>query len=230
MNEENRKKGFKRYGIYILALVVVLIVSLLAVSYSYLSFLDTSTSTSSTLIGTTECLDVTPSYEGVATLTNKYPLTDDAAVAGKVTPITLTIKNNCTGGNPIPYSVIFTSLDNGSKYIGDGNVKIKITKTIGDTTTNPKDTGLLNTMTKLASSKTTYGLLDSRLKADTKLTSYTTKTPYVVEGSQEIKPNETIIYKIYLWVNDPGSEDNTTQDKNFASVTSIVVNNPESLT
>lgn len=233
MKEEKVKKN-KSYMFYLIIMISVLIISGLTVSYAYYNVINANANkTSSTVTGKTECVSITLSDNGAVGLTYNYPISDTYAV-DHVTPVKVTIKNTCPAGqSDIDYSVLLTSLSDSatsSTYIGDANIKTKINKTVGsNAATTIKSPGLLTSLTALGSTKTTYTLLMQKLNANTSTnaTAFPNKKPYVVD-SGKISSNQTIVYDTYLWINYDAA--NTTQNKQFKSIMSVVVNNPETLT
>ncbi len=229
MEENKPNKGIKSYIYYIVILVVVLIITIVTFSYAYFDAVDKENDSATVNIGgKTACISVTLNGEPVKSLTYNYPITDDFAVGEtpNVTPIEVTIKNTCTDGEAIDYSVILTALSNGdNNYISPENIKIKVSKENSSENNDFINTQLLNGVSKLNENSTTKNLLEKKLNEFDGGTYETyTKNFYVIDTGK-IEANATITYKTYLWISYEATTD--IQAKKFDSIVSVVVNNPE---
>ncbi len=239
MKEDNKKGNVKSYIYYIIILVVVLIISTVSVAYAYVSLLNNEEKeANASITGKTDCINIQLEPAGsVPGLTYNYPITDDFATTGdKVKPVTITLKNICTeAGKSVDYTVALSTLSStatASTTIPDSSIKIKAVKNTGTDTTIINSQILSgNGVKKITNAKTTYNLLNDKLNADNNAKAYTIRNHYVIE-SGKLASNSSVTYKVYLWIDyDEGNEDNNaTQGKNFASVLSAVINNPETFT
>lgn len=226
------KKNIKTSIYYVIILVLVLLISAVTVSYAYINVVSESNNSANTTVsGKTECVNI--SLENVDSttysLTYNYPITDTFA-ASNVKPIKVKITNSCAAGqSAIDYTVVLTTLaDKASSdtYIPASKIKVKVDKQIGSNNkANMITTSLLNKVKLLPDNSTTKTILNNKL-ADKKFTE-TYYEHYVLEKGQ-IASNTSITYETYLWIDyNEGNENESTQGKNFKTIISVVVNNPE---
>lgn len=228
MAEEVKRNGNKSYIFYVVVLITVLMILGITVSYAFINVMDsTHTSTTTTVGGKTECININLSETAVTSLQYNYPISDTFA-ASNITPVKIVLNNTCSGQNPINYSLIMTNLTNSSAtYIPASKIKIRVTKS--GATADLIGAKLLNGLTTLKSTTTTYTYLMDKLNATGSVTAGYTKTPYVIESST-LASGASVTYSAYLWIDHgEGGTNNSTSNQTFKSIFSIVVNNPETL-
>lgn len=218
------------YLVYAIVLVVILIVATFAITYAYFNVSTSKSSTLSNVTATMECIDIAYSETGTISLDYNYPITDTFALAN-ITPVTVTVTNNCTSNSAaIPYTLAITSLSNSSGYLSDSAIRMNVTRKVGSASeTTLKSTNYLNTLTTLTSGNT-YTYLMNDLNNRSGMSSYATKTTYIIDSSS-IGNNTINVYNIYLWVDyyegdttQTGLNNNTTEGLDFASAISLIVN------
>ena len=202
-------------------------------SYAYVSLLNNEEKeANASITGKTDCIDIELSDNNPSGLTYNYPITDTFATTGEnIKPVTITLTNRCTEATKsVNYSVILTSLAKSAEsYITDEKIKVMVKKG----SANLIETKYLSELTSIGSGKSTYNLLMKKLDAEGSNTkAYDTKKPYLIE-SGSLGTGDSVSYSAYLWIDyNEGSTNanNSTKGQNFASILSVVVNNPETFT
>ena len=215
------------------ALIVIGVLLLIAIgigtSYSYFQVNTTYDGTLSVINGNLSCLDITYNEQNTLNLTNQYPVTDDWALAN-MTPVTVTVTNNCVNTTDrINYTLALTTLKNSTGYILDNQVRAHVKRTLpNDTEKIFKQTDYLSNYNVLPSGNALdYITQDLSTRG---LNTYATKTNYIID-SNSVGVGETNTYKIYLWMDyyegdttHTGLNDNSTENKQFKSTLSLVLN------
>ena len=214
---EQKEKNVK-FLFYIIVGVVLLIGITLVATYAFFTVTTTKTSTLGNINSATECIDY------------NYPISDSFALS-KITPVTVTVTNNCTNNaSAIPYTLAITSLKKSSGYISDSAIRLNVSRKVGSNAESTlKSTNYLNSLTSLTSGNA-YTYLMNDLNSRNGMSSYTTKDSYLIDSST-VANNSINTYKIYLWIDyyegdttKTGLNNNTTQGLDFASAISLVVN------
>lgn len=231
------KKKFDKIDI-ILLIILILIISLVILLFSYAKFyVDSINDTTTTTIdGNFDCLDVSMNETGVVSLNKNYPVTDNYALLN-FTPITINMTNNCTTGD-IPYGLSLanlyqTALDYDTSYIPASKIRIKVLKAIDDgAETTLIDTDFLSNVSIFATTSVAYKYTMTHYNSYEAYSLYSVKDLYNIDLNT-ISSNQSVIYKIYLWIDyyegDPnrvgGEEyDNSTQGLKFASSVAVTLN------
>ena len=226
---EKKESNFK-YLFYAIVLVVILIGITIAITYAYFNVSTSKSSTLSNINATMECIDIDYSEVGTISLDYNYPITDTFALAN-ITPVTVTVTNNCTStSSSIPYTLAITSLKGSVGYLSDGTIRFNVSRKVGSGAESTfKSTNYLNSLSKLTSGNT-YTYLMNDLNSRNGISAYSSKTTYIIDDTT-IANNTINVYKIYLWVDyyegdttQTGLNNNTTQGLDFASAISLVVN------
>ena len=191
----------------------------IGVSYAYINVLGSGNSVTTLIGGKTACMEVTITDEGEVGLTYNYPIEDNFAKEN-IKPIKVTLRNTCE--EEIDYSLIITALRNSSsEYIGTNLIKGKIDKKVNNGTKEEIISSVNISSIKELKESETKTLLEKELNK--KYSGYE-KESRVIEKSK-IGGKTTIEYEEYIWIDY--SAGNETQGKDFKSILSIVVNNPE---
>lgn len=226
---EQKEKNVK-FLFYIIVGVVLLIGITLVATYAFFTVTTTKTSTLGNINSATECINVSYSETGKISLDYNYPISDSFALS-KITPVTVTVTNNCTNNaSAIPYTLAITSLKKSSGYISDSAIRLNVSRKVGSNAESTlKSTNYLNSLTSLTSGNA-YTYLMNDLNSRNGMSSYTTKDSYLIDSST-VANNSINTYKIYLWIDyyegdttKTGLNNNTTQGLDFASAISLVVN------
>ncbi len=242
-NENNEKNGVNKTYIAF-AVIFVLALALLGIASSYAYYkLNVEDSKSKTNVKIeTDCIDVSfeDQTEQVNELSYKYPITDEFALSENgVKPITLKVKNNCTNNTgTVPYVLTLASIQNGESTLEDSKVRYHVKKQkTGEEEAVLKTTNYLNKLEKLTEGSQAYTLLTGELANNNRLVGNT--TPYIIDTG-DLGNNDEITYKIYLWVDyyegdsqmyeagehqhDSEKYDNSTKNKTFKTISSILIN------
>ena len=258
------KHSMRMYFMYAFVFTMVLIVFGVTGTYAYYVMQISSESSSTTAItATAECFNVTlsdtdgavsSSSSSTLSLGNyNYPITDDFAVGndngqnGNLTPMTVTVKNNCaTGTTNVPYKLIlstFNSNTNGdSKTIEDSKMKIKITKQENggqEQVVNNENKKKVSELTEFTQEKNgninLKEQLEEAIRSKSSSSNLTLNKSYVIDDGT-VGPSKTNTYKIYVWVDyyegceanvvdSAGSNCNgSTQGKDFKALVSAIIN------
>ena len=87
--EKNKRKNL----MYIIIFGILFLLVLLSATYAYFTANTSNTNSTLTINGSIDCLNITYSETNVINLSNKYPITDEYALAN-LTPVTVTVTNN----------------------------------------------------------------------------------------------------------------------------------------
>lgn len=228
LQEKNQKMG--KYIFLAIALVVGIIAAGITTTYAYFKVSTTYDSSLAKVSSKLDCINISYSEANTINLDYNYPISDTYALAN-VTPVTVTVKNNCTANAAnVNYTLALTTLNNGSNYIQDNKIRTNIKRKLGTAAeTTLKSTNYVSSLTKLTSGNA-YTYLNEDLKTRTGVKDYTNKVSYVID-SNSIANGATNTYKVYLWVDyyegdttHTGKNDNSTQGQNFAAAISLIVN------
>ena len=255
------KHSMRMYFMYAFVFTMVLIVFGVTGTYAYYVMQISSESSSTTAItATAECFNVTLSDTDGAVSSGSsstlslgnynYPITDDFAVGndngqnGNLTPMTVTVTNNCaTGTTNVPYKLILSTFKNGdNNTISDDKMKIKVTKQGNDGQEQVLDNEnkkKISGLTEFAQEKNGNINFKEQLTAEInkKIGSngLTLNKSYVIDDGT-VGPGKTNTYKIYVWVDyyegceanvvdSAGSNCNgSTQGKDFKALVSTIIN------
>ena len=239
-----KKKRIRKIDI-ILILILIMIIALIGLLFSYARFHVESINdtTTTTIRGTFECLDVNYNEEGVIGLNKNYPVTDAYALEN-FTPINVTITNNCSSeATPINYTMSLATIYEKTKnyveeYIPEGKIKIKVLKNVGAGTEYTKyNINYLSNIDKFSTDSLSYSYIMSHYNSETIYQNYNVKDIYNLDMNT-ISSNETINYKIYIWIdyyegNPEQTEneeyDNSTKGKIFETSVALTINGEESI-
>lgn len=128
---KERKKSFRIAFAYALVFVLVLIVIGITGTYAYYNVDIQNTSSTTSINSSTACFNVKLSDSGPYTLNYNYPITDDfAKEEGKITPMTITITNNCNDNVAIPYKLYLTTYPDGGQnnHMDNSRVSMQVKK------------------------------------------------------------------------------------------------------
>ena len=204
--------------LYVIALLVVLLLSGIGITYAYISAIDQSKKSAVAVVGgKTACIDVsleTLNESELNGLAYNYPITDEYAKEN-IIPTKLKISNKCSE-EELDYTLILTSLKDSDKYIPSSLIKIKLDK---------EESELIEPV-KLSKIKdlgegTTKTILETELN---KTYSQYTKESKVLD-KDKIEPSSSITYETYLWIDYEA--DNSIAGYDYKDILSIVINNPE---
>ena len=226
-----QKNHTRLYITYVIIGVMLLLVSVSTISFSYFRTSTTNSQTLSNIVVTTECLNITYS-EGLTTidLDYQYPISDTYAVSN-VDPLIITVTNHCTNNStPVNYDLTLATLSDSENFISDDKMKVLVKRTMdGGSEEVFKPTQYLNSLDKLISGST-YTYLVNDLADREDLEDYDVNNIYHIDINS-IGNEETNTYKVYLWIDyyegdlsKTGLNDNTTQNKAFNGTLSIVLN------
>ena len=259
------KHSMRIYFMYAFVFTMVLIVFGVTGTYAYYVMQISSESSSTTAItATAECFDVTLSDTDGAVSSDEhstlslgdynYPITDEFAVGNgnekqaNITPMTVTVKNNCTTGTTnVPYKLILStfksSTDGDSNtMIDDSKMKVKITKKEDsgtETTLSNEDKKKISELTELTQEGNgninLKEQLEEAIRSKSSSSNLTLNKSYVIDNGT-VGPGKTNTYKIYVWVdyyegctadevNSNGSNCNgSTAGKSFKALVSAIIN------
>lgn len=233
MEQELHEKNNQKMGKYIflaIAFVVGIITAGVAVSYAYFNVSTTYDSSLANVSSKLDCINISYSEANTINLDYDYPISDTYALAN-VTPVTVTVKNNCSANAAnVNYTLALTTLNNGSNYIQDNKIRTNIKRKLGTAAeTTLKSTDYVSNLTKLTSGNAyTYLIEDLSTRAGVK--DYTNKVSYIID-SNSVGNGITNTYKVYLWVDyyegdttHTGLNDNSTQGQNFSAAISLIIN------
>ncbi len=254
VSEENSKSQMRKYMVMAIIFVTIMIVLGVVGSYAYFKVNVSNTTTTANITGTAECMDIefAEVKDGAISsenLTYSYPITDDWAKE-HVKPFKLTITNKCKQTSEVNYALVLTTLskdeDTASEktYLNDSQLRLQVKKDGQEL----KSADYINSLKKVdsSSSENDYQLLQKELTekltaAKKTYSDYKTINSYILDSST-IKNNtdgtSKIEYDVYLWVDyyegdsaayngtEHNSEqyDNTTENKHFESLITLIVN------
>lgn len=243
-NKRKKKKLIKKTDL-ILVVILILIIALIGILFSYARFhVDAiNNATTTTIKGTFECLDVNYNQDGVLSLNKNYPVSDAYALEN-FTPINVTITNNCSSETtPVDYalslSTIYQKLKNyADDYISADKIRMKVLKTVGaEAEETIFDVNYLNKSKKFGESNSIYNFVSEHHQNDATYVNHNLKDVYKVD-SGSLSSNQTINYKIYLWIDyyegAPGRVENpdynsSTQNKLFETSIAVTLNAVENV-
>lgn len=233
------KESVRNYLLYAITFVAILIIATFAATYAYYKV---SVSASNTLVNVSaslECVDLSLSDSGTSIgLSYNYPITDELALqSGSVTPVTVTVTNNCS--TPMNYTLALSTLaltDSSSNYIEDSKIRYRVLKN----NVVFKSADYLSSLSAVSSDNQAYkDLTGTNGELAVKYPKYTVKKIYAIENVQTIEANKSNTYNIYLWVDYYEGDfamystsdathntdyDGTTQDKKFSAAISLSLN------
>ena len=207
-------------------LVAILFLIGIGVSYAYFSVEVETLESLTTINAKTACLDVSLTEANTISLSNQAPIKD--ADAENLTPVTVTVTNNCTTGEDIYYSLLFTSLKNSSGYVPDNKARILVKRNLANAGEQVfKVTDYVSNLTNISSGAMYTYVMN---KMNSQFSGYTTKTIYKID-STSIGKGKSNVYKIYLWLDYwegdttlSGSNNNTTMNQDYRGNLSVIVN------
>lgn len=227
------------YLFYAIALIVLLIIATFAITFAYYNVETKYSNTLVDISASLDCIDLELSSSGGnLSLSYNYPITDELAqTSGSITPVTVSVTNNCSTSKNYTLALSTLSLTNStSSYIEDSKIRLKVTKN----NTTFKNAMYLNNLSEVASTNQAYkDLTGTSGELATKYSDYTVKKIYAIEDTQTIATNVTNTYNIYLWVDyyegdsamytsnsatHDENYDNTTAGKKFAAAISLSLN------
>lgn len=234
--QENERNNKIDYIIFAVIFVVVICSLTFAATYAYFKVSTSKSETLASVSATAECLDIDYGGSNNITLDYQYPITDAYALAN-ITPVTITVTNNCTNNAAaIPYTLAITSLANSSGYINDSKIRMHVKGKIGSNSEGVlRNNNYLSNTTQLTTGSV-YDNIMSDLNKRSDASSYTNKITYNIDSTTIA--NKTVnTYRVYLWVDyyegdsavysgslHDTSYDGTTEGKKFAAAISLVVN------
>ena len=245
------KESNKKYLMYAVMFVVLLIIVTVTSTYAYFQVNVTGSIANSTITTTTDCIDISIANDssGNISLPFNYPVTDSYATSTITNPVEVQVKNNCS--NKVSYSLILTTLTkSGESSIASSKIRYQVKKKIGtESEVVWKKPNYLTSLQMLPTGNTTSELLNKELDSKSATSSYNNRESYVIDGTS-IEGNTTNTYKIYLWVDyyegDTGmydlstgveksgvshqsSYDNSTKGQTFKSAISVITNLGETI-
>ncbi len=209
------------------AIVFVVLLAIIGISFSYAYIQVTATDNfgnTYNVSSSAECLDMNYLESNLISLSNQYPLQD--VQGSKLTPVTITIKNNCN--NSVQYSLFFTSLymNPSSGYIEDSKVKIQ---SDGNVAMGIK---MVNTLNIVSSSSNTYKQINANLASRNNVKDYIPRTSYYLSSNTTpniLAANATHTINVRLWIDyyeggssSNASNNNSTQGKDYAGAFTLV--------
>ena len=240
------KESNKKYLMYAVMFVVLLIIVTVTSTYAYFQVNVTGSIANSTITTTTDCIDISIANDssGNISLPFNYPVTDSYATSTITNPVEVQVKNNCS--NKVSYSLILTTLTkSGESSIASSKIRYQVKKKIGTGSEVVwKKPNYLTSLQMLPTGNTTSELLNKELDSKSATSSYNNRESYVIDGTS-IEGNTTNTYKIYLWVDyyegdtamydlSTGEEksgvshtttyDNSTKGQTFKSAISVITN------
>ncbi len=245
------KESNKKYLMYAVMFVVLLIIVTVTSTYAYFQVNVTGSIANSTITTTTDCIDISIANDssGNISLPFNYPVTDSYATSTITNPVEVQVKNNCS--NKVSYSLILTTLTkSGESSIASSKIRYQVKKKIGtESEVVWKKPNYLTSLQMLPTGNTTSELLNKELDSKSATSSYNNRESYVIDGTS-IEGNTTNTYKIYLWVDyyegdtamydlSTGVEksgashtatyDNSTKGQTFKSAISVITNVGETI-
>lgn len=233
------KESNVNYLLYAIVLVILLIAATFAVTFAYYKVNTDFDTTLVNVSSTLECIDLSLSDSGTSIeLSHNYPITDSLAQeSGSVTPVTVTVTNNCSEAKQYTLALSTLALTNStSSYIEDSKIRYKVTKN----NATFKNVDYLSNLGTVSTSNQAYkDLTGTSGELAKKYADYTTKKIYAIEDTQSINSNASNTYNIYLWVDyyegdsamyttanaiHDTSYDGTTEGKKFAAAISLSLN------
>lgn len=220
--DDNEKISSKKFLYYAFILVAILILGTVTATYAFFQAETTSTTAKTTIIGSTDCIDVTfestqnGQNEGITGLDIKYPVTDNYALAN-IKPVVVKVINKCSAErqqDPVNYTLTLstfskevTNVEGNKGYITDDKIRVKVVEKDNisadgsdeDEITDTKNAGYLDTvLSKIEAGKNNKKLLADHFQ--------TLKDKTDAEGN---KPFEKFDYSTYTtktdYVIDTGS-------------------------
>ena len=220
----------KKNSVYLIVFFTLLLLVLFGASYAYFSVNTSSDNTLGRITSNIDCIDISYSEDNVIDLENAYPIEDEYAL-NNLTPVTVTVTNNCsTNLGDLNYTLALTTLRNNEGFIDDDQIRI-LTKrkkgSYGESTL--LDVDYVSNLDEIEEGNVkTYLLTELNRNDITK--DYANKTIYRID-STVIENAKTNVYKVYLWMDywegdttHTGIRNNSTMNKDFKSVISLVVN------
>ena len=257
------KHSMRIYFMYAFVFTMVLIVFGVTGTYAYYVMQISSESSSTTAItATAECFDVILSDTDGAVSSDEhstlslgqynYPITDEFAVGNgtgtqaNITPMTVTVTNNCTTGTTnVPYKLILSTFKNGdNNTISDDKMKIKITKQEdggSESALSGKDKIKVNAIGEFTQSEggniNLKEQLEQAINTKSNNAGLTLNKSYLIDTGT-VGPGKTNTYKIYVWVDyyegcDPNTAtaadtssgcNGSTAGKSFKALVSAIIN------
>ncbi len=211
--ELEEKKTFRVAFAYALVFVLVLIVFGVTGTYAYYNVTISGTSGTTSISANTPCFNVALSQTSALSLGQyNYPITDTfAKTNGKLTPTKVTIRNSCTSGGNIAYSLYLTS----TGTIPTNKLKVRVLK--ANTELSGWNSVMLNT-------KGTVTNVPAALKTAVKNKNNGLENgEYRLIETSNIAQNTTVEYSVYLWI-DYNATANDVAGKTFSSLVSAVIN------
>lgn len=221
--------------IYIIGAVFILIVLTITGTYAYYKVSTTGSGSTVKATASMECVDMSlSSSTNLNLLSYNYPITDSiATTSGNITPVTVTVTNNCSAS--ANYSIALTSMYSGtdSSYIADNQIRYKMLKN----NAAHKGVGYLSSVTQAGTSSQIYRDLVTYNELGTRYPTYTRKNIYLIDDSVTLGASKSNTYAVYLWIDyyegdsaaysgsaHDTSYDNTTAGKKFAAAISLSLN------
>ena len=249
MNEEIKKDRKKLSIYYVLVLLTILLVGIISATYAYFQIKSNKDTATSTITGTTDCFNITfedKSDSNTINLDKNYPITDEYALGQtnsvyNLKPVVIKVTNHCTQvQDKLNYKLVITTLAKDTGYITNDKIRYDVKKALnkeGEEGTNLKGPDYLNTLSSFNDASTMSILEKDMTNKDINLNDYTVKTTYIVD-SDSLASNTFNTYYIRLWIDyyegdkdaytdsskhtEGNIYDNSTQDKKFTSVISLI--------
>lgn len=236
INKENEFKIKKTSKIIkknsLIIILFIILISSIGVAYAYFHITTSNDDSLARINASLECLDISFSEENTISLQNQYPITDEYALAN-LTPVEVTVTNNCANVGNVNYTLALTTLKNSTGYISDNaiktNMKINLNNT-GDKVL--KSSNYLTSLNKIEDGSL-YNYLINNLNEREDTKNYIEKTIYKID-SASLSTGKVNKYKIYLWIDyyegdttQSGLNNNTTMGLDFKSAISLVINGTE---
>jgi len=199
MENKDIKLKKRKLFVYISLAVVILLIITFSITYAYFKINISYDKTPINIISTVECVDLNIA-EGTTdiALTYNYPISDELALNGGATPVTVTITNNCS--SEIKYSLVLSTLTKEteqSNYIDDSKIRYKIIKNGDDF----KGIDYLNNINKISKNSNLYGYLTgTNGELSLRYPDYTLKEVYSIDDVVSVLSNKSNTYQIYMWV------------------------------
>ena len=237
--EVQEKEEKVNYLLYAILFVIILILATVAVTYAYFKFNVSNDTTLVNVSSSLECINLSLSDNGTSIgLSHKYPITDELATTDTtITPVTVTVTNNCSEAKKYTLSLSTIGLTNSlTSYIEDNKIRYQVLK--NDTVYKSAD--YLSNLGLVSTSNQAYNdLSGTNGELATKYPDYTVKNIYAIEDTISIGANSHNKYDIYLWVDyyegdsamysdsnatHDEAYDATTEGKKFAAAISLSLN------
>jgi len=239
--ENKVSKNKKSLIIYTVISVIVLLSVVIAITYAYYNFDPEKPSTLVNVSSSLECIDLVLSDNNTSIgLSNNYPVTDEYVKENNLTPLTVTVTNNCS--TPKQYTLALSTIAKTSdidNYIYDSKIRYRVDKN----NENYKGYDYLSNLTRISDTSKLYtNLAGVGGEISTKYPDYTLKDIYSIDDLITIDSNTSNIYDIYLWVDYYEGDykmytnsdiehnevyDGSTENKKFAAAISLTLNTGE---